>query len=68
MPKQKDNIEEKIDNIYLGKYKGISGDEVMVYLLERLDNSTNRLKYLTIALLILTAVLAVLTALQVWCR
>ncbi len=63
--RRREKRQQKVRNILEDKYGGISRELIMVYLLDRLDEGTGRLNYLTIALVILTIVLGVLTAVLV---
>ena len=56
---------KKIQEMYDTKYGGISGDEVMIYILDKLETGANRLNRLTITLIILTIALAILTTLDI---
>ena len=61
-----EKIQGKISKLYLEKYGGMSGDEVLIYLTEELIKGTNKLNILTIVLIVLTAVLIVLTGVSIW--
>ena len=71
MTKSKDKVEtiKKVAESYLCEHgigKGqITSDHVTIFLLDRLDRGTKSLNCLSIVLIVLTGVLAVLTAILV---
>ncbi len=63
--RSREKRQQKVRNILQDKYGGTARELIMIYLLDRLDEGTGRLNYLTIVLVILTIVLGVLTAILV---
>lgn len=63
--KPTNEIEELFNRDFGGlSSSGISSDEIIVYLLHKLNKGTNKLNYLTITLIVLTALLGVIAVFQ----
>ena len=59
---------KEMGKIYDEKYGGISGNIVMIYLLDKLEDGTKKLNRLTITLIILTIVLAIIAGIDIYSR
>ena len=62
---EENKLVNEIHELYERKYGGMSSDEIIVYLLEKLDEGTSRLNYLTKALIFLTVFLGLVAVSQI---
>ena len=68
MNEQEPNTWKAMQDKITKKYKGMGEEQIIIFLLERLDNGTKRLNYLTLVLIFLTVILAVLAGIQIFGR
>jgi hypothetical protein len=62
----KPDIPNMIVKLWTEKYRRLPPEQVSMYLIEKLDEGTNKLNRLTSVLIGLTVVLAILTGVSLW--